>query len=290
MSKIIIRNSCLIAWKLFSVLSLLITTTFLFFPDLIDNIKKYPLGSRIIFMLGLLLILFILGFILVSIKRKIVIQFSETETEIEISSGKLFDNGCRCYDGYNVITTSELFCSTMGPYVSDNTTHFEFLKQIIGNNVNMIEQEINKSLSHTTPKNPGEEPKRYPLGTTAVARFGHDKYIFLAIVEKDEEYKCIPTSIQDFLKVLNELWKVIRTENDGCVVNMTLIGSGRSNVKMSPYHILQTILMSLYYESQNNNVVKKLRIIIDEKKIKLIDLNNIKSYWDAAAQIGHSDT
>jgi len=287
-SKIIMRNSFLIAWKLFSVASLLTTTAFLFFPDFIDVIKKYPLGFRIIVMLGLLLVFYISGFLIALRKRKILIQFAGTE--IEIISGKLFDNGRCCYDGYNIISISELFCSRMGNYVSENTTHLEFLRQIVGNRVEAIEQEINKSLLHVVPKNSDKEPKRYPLGTTAVASFGNDKYIFLAIVEKDENYQCIPTSIQDFLKVLTELWKVVRVENEGFAVNMTLVGSGRSNVKMSPHSILQTILMSLYYESQNNNVVKKLRIIIDDEKIKQIDLRNIKFYWDAASQKSYSDT
>jgi hypothetical protein len=178
----------------------------------------------------------------------------------------------------------------MGRYISENTTHFEFLTQIIGNKVEMIEEVINKSLSGKTPKNPGEEPKRYPLGTTAVAEFGKDKYIFLAIVEKDENYRCIPTSIQDFLKVLTKLWDVIRRENDGFTVNMTLIGSGRSCVKMIPHYILQTILMSLYHESQDGIVVKKLRIIIDDEKVRLIDLRNIKYCWDTASQKSRSDT
>jgi hypothetical protein len=287
LNRIIIRNSCLTAWKLFGVASLLITTVFVFFPDFIDVIKMYSLSFRIIAIFGLLLICLFLGFLIYIQKKKIVIRFAETE--VEISAGKLFNNRRCCYDGYNVISVSELFCSTMGPHISDNTTHFEFLRQIVGTRVNDIDQKIKESLSQTNPKNPNEEPKRYPFGTTAIVNFGREKYIFLVIVEKDKNYRCIPTSIQDFLKVLAELWKVLRVENDGCTVNMTLLGSGRSNVKMSPHHILQTILMSLYYESQNNIVIKKLRIIVDEEKIKLIDLRNIKFYWDAASLMNHSD-
>jgi hypothetical protein len=287
LNKFIIRNSCLIGWKLFSVASLLITTIVVFLPDFTDVIKKNPWSFRIAIIPGLLLVFFSAGFFIASRKKKIVIRFAKTA--IEINSGKLFDNKQCRYKGYKVISISELFCSNMGEYVSQNTTHFDFLEQIIGNNVEMIKQEINKSLSSKTPKNPGEEPKRYPLGTTAVARFGKDKYIFIAIVEKDKEFRCIPTSIQDFLKVLDELWKVLRVENEGFAVNMTLIGSGRANVKMSPHHILQTILMSLYYASQKDVVVERLRIIINDERIKSIDLNNIKSYWDVASQNGYSN-
>jgi len=288
-SKIFIKNAFLIVWKLFSAISLLATTVFLFLPDIIAGIKGYSLFIRIATMFGLLLVLFISSFLIASRKRKIIIQLAQTE--VEINSGKLFDNEHCCYEGYNVITVSEFFYSKMGKYVSENTTHLQFLKQIVGNKVKMIEQEINKSLLDKKPKNSGEKPKRYPLGTTAVACFGKDKYIFLAIVEKDEKYRCIPTSIQDFLKILAELWKVIRVENDGFTVNMTLIGSGRANVNMSPQHILQTILMSLYYASlQDGTVVNKLRIIIDDKKIKSIDLSNIKSYWNIASTKKHSNT
>lgn len=288
LNKIATKNACLIAWKLFAAVNLLITTALIFLPDIIDYIRIRPFYCRIAIMFVLLLLLFIISFYIATRKKKIIINIGQTK--ITVLTGKMFDDGQPCYEGYNIITVSELFYSTPGVYVSSNTTHSEFLHQIVKNDVKEVANKINSSLSRVAPKNQSDVPRRYPLGTTAVIKYGQIKYIFLAIVEKDEEYQCIPTSIPDFQKILAELWRVIRLQNEGFSVNMTLIGSGRSGVNLTPYHILQTILMSLHYESQRNVVVNKLRIIVDEEKMKSIDLDRIKSYWDAALEKSNLDT
>jgi len=282
-NKLFSKKPYSVAWQLFGIANLILTTAFLFIPDFNYLFKMFPLLLRILFVPGLLLCFTGLGFFIVSRKRKIVIHLDHTTVEI-LEGNCLFEDGRACYDGYNVITVSELFSSKMGKYVSKNTTHYQFIKEIVGNNVDRFEKEMQKGLSDKIPQNIGEKPKRYPLGTTAVVNFGNEKYFFIAIVQKDNEFRCIPTSIKDFLKVLDELWKIVRVENEDFPVNMTLIGSGRAGVKMSLQHILQTILMSLYYESQEGIVVKKLRIILDKNKMNAIDLEDIKSYWDTASQ------
>jgi hypothetical protein len=275
-ARIILANT----WKVFAIFTTIITLIVFFFPDIIDYIKTYHLYTRI---LSIPIILIVVLFVnsRLSIKKRVIISFFDTE--IEILFGNIF-SGSKCtYDGCNIVSVSETISSSPGKYISENTTHDIFLKNIVGNDVEELKAIMAKCPKTKHSKNTSS-PKKYPLGTTFSIKFHGTKYIFVVIVAKDESLKCIPTDFYDFISVLSDLWKTVRIENEGFPVNMTLIGSGRSSVNLPPQRILEMILLSLYYESRKGNVAKKIRILIDKDKVQYIDLNAIYVNWSALTQ------
>ena len=244
----------------------------------IDKIYQ-DFGLWILIFLGIaLLIVIVISGVLARKKKKLIIKMNKTT--VEILFGVLFSEKKCNFDGYNIISCSDIFSCRPGKNVTEKSTHDSFLRKIVGNDVEQYEENVRKCL-----KNKGQIKNgsltTYPLGTTITVNC-NGKHILVAVVKKSPDLKCIPTELTEFGNVLSCLWNVVRKENaGGNTFNMPLIGSGAANVNLPAQKILQFILLSLYYEDQRNPVATKIRIVIDNSKINDIDLDSIMKDWEA---------
>jgi len=305
LSKVKWKKSFLVTGGLFGFLNTMATTIYTFspnFPDFIEPIVRDCSWYILLFIIIiLLLVLFIISCFITTFKIN-NIKINISNTEVKISTGRLFrKNKCYYNDGINVISVSNIFIPTVrgenDPIVS---TYQQFIREIVKANMSAFITELKKNLKNIEPIDPNARIKSYPLGaTTSIVKFDDCQCIFLAIVKlTDPNASMIPnpakeaTSIKIFIEILTKLWNEIHSKVDyGIAVNMPLIGSGNSKVPMNNYQILQTILMTLYYETKiNRKIVKELRIIIDKKDSKSIDLHSIKTFWDAAHLESRNDS
>lgn len=266
-------------WYLFTFISTVITFLFLYWPQFANYLKNASLLFQISFFIIILIITMLISVILIFLNKRVVLTINNIK--IEITSGVLFANEKCQLDGYNIISISELFSSRFGRHVSKNTTHYKFLSEIVGNNVDEFEKKVADALSDVDSFVRLDGIKRYPLGTTASVPFGGVKYIFVSTVAKDDAFRCISTNLDDYVKILSRLWKTVREENEGYPFNTPLIGSGRAGVNLSPHQLLQLMILSIFYESQKDPITDIIRIVIDKEKMKYIDLNSIRIEWDS---------
>lgn len=123
----------------------------------------------------------------------------------------------------------------------------------------------------------------YPLGTTALIHLHKEKYLFFAITWT-ELLGHIPddnATVTNMWLALEKFWHEARKYTHGEAINIPLIGSGITGIRLTPVHLLEMNLLAIL-----NSLAKGGPITNDEIVIVLhprfsneIDLEVIRQVW-----------
>jgi hypothetical protein len=80
---------------------------------------------------------------------------------------------------------------------------------------------------------------------------------------------------------LEKLWEAARVHSRGQAINIPLIGSGVTGIRLNPSHLLEINLLSIASAIQESGKIttEDIRIILHPKYIEDINLNDFQSLW-----------
>lgn len=238
-------------------------------------IIKEPPG---IIMYLLMVLTSMIAGVLVSVPRKeLALKIKNTDTQVRILFGDLFD-----MDGTIVIPANEFFDSEIGEPVSPKSLHGKFINKILGGQSNSFDAFVESSLQnikYETVQRPQGKQRRYPIGTTVVASCSNIKYFIPASTKTNPETLKANSDVAILWKALEGLWQTVRINAGGYPVNLPLIGAGLAGIGLPTSQLLQLIIMSIVDETKKAEITKEIRIVLTEDRYEDVDLGMIKNMW-----------
>ena len=151
-----------------------------------------------------------------------------------------------------------------------------------------------KSLSLALKQKPYKETYRsilqrkekyYPLGTSVPLALDGETYILFALTETELE-GCITNDNCNASKMwdaLETLWQKVRIYSRGRSINIPLIGSGVTGIRLNPNQILELNLLAIAnaIEESGKITTEEIRIVLHPKYMETIDLRDFKDLWNA---------
>ncbi|GAC1414624.1 MAG: hypothetical protein NVSMB66_7730 [Candidatus Doudnabacteria bacterium] len=141
-----------------------------------------------------------------------------------------------------------------------------------------------ENYEETYRKGTHQREKYYPLGTTAVLELRDKKYILFALSETELKGH-IPDdncNISKMWKALEVFWEKAHTHVRGNFVNIPLIGSGVTGIRLAPTRLLELNLLAIAntIEEKGKITTEEVRIVLHPKYMEDINLNDFQSLWD----------
>lgn len=243
------------------------------------------------FVLGLFqFIILIIISILIGLYRSAIpteVEFKYNNQSIKIIFGNILN-----FDGYKVIPVSRYFFETRimqrslqrqiirrfedsGDISRGLQPYFEALETALGA---IDYQEISREET-------GEQEKYYPLGTTATLSLEGERYMLFALTETELE-GYIPDNNCDVSKMweaLEKFWESAFVNAQGNAINIPLIGSGVTGIRLNYSQILELNLLAIAnaIEKKSRVTTKQIRIVLynQNNNLKEINLNDFKNIW-----------
>ena len=208
----------------------------------------------------------------------ILFKVEGTDTTIEVLFGDLFEQ-----NGLRAIGMTTYFESEIGPPVSENSLHGQFLKNCFGGGIHDFDEQLSKQLVKKKPrvvdKKTMGKNHSYPIGTTALIRVSGDKYIVYALAEADTNTCKASSDVNKMWVAMRELWQRARIESGGDPLNIPLIGSGLSGIGLPACDLLALIIISAITETKAKKITHTIRIILHPDRFEEIDLRDVKKHW-----------
>lgn len=213
------------------------------------------------------------------------IYFKYGSSSIAVAFGDLFS-----FDGFKIIPVSRFFFETqVVPTSLQNKLIQMFLQNREGGEGLVL---YNQSLSNALQQVPCEEKYRdatqqqekyYPLGTTAILELNGQSYMLFALAETELK-RHIPSNNCNTLKMwiaLETFWKEARIQARGKSINVPLIGSGVTGIRLNSTRLLEINLLAIAnaIEEDGKITTEEVRIILHPKYIEEINLSDFKDIW-----------
>jgi len=127
--------------------------------------------------------------------------------------------------------------------------------------------------------------KYYPLGTSVPLDLDGETYILFALTETElkgciAHDNCNTSKMWDALEIL---WQKARIYSRGNSINIPLIGSGVTGIRLSPSQILELNLLAIAnaIEESGKITTEEVRIVLHPKYMEVINLGDFQSLWNA---------
>jgi hypothetical protein len=204
---------------------------------------------------------------------------------IKVVFGDLFS-----FDGFKAIPVSRYFFETQVVQTSlqnkiiqlflgskEGNEGFRIYKQALSN---ALQGESYQELYRDATK---QKEKYYPLGTTALLELNGQDFILFTLTETELKGH-IPDDNCNIAKMwaaLEDLWKKARVHSRGNSINIPLIGSGVTGIRLEPTRLLEFNLLAIVNSIEEGGKIttEEVRIVLHPKYIEDIDLNNFQRMW-----------
>lgn len=209
-------------------------------------------------------------------KDEITFTFHNTNTKVKILFGDLFKQ-----KGVIVIGVNEFFDSSLGKPVSPNSLHGYFIQKILGGKQSLFDSAVESELVGTpfeTIDRAEGKNKRYSIGTTVKIDFAEKNYLLFALSKTNERFEAYSTP-SIILEALNGLMNKARSECNGDILVLPLVGTGLSRSGISPKYIIELILIAILNSTKEGEVSNEINIILRPELMKEIDLNDLERKW-----------
>lgn len=125
--------------------------------------------------------------------------------------------------------------------------------------------------------------KYYPLGTTAFLELDGKNYMLFALTETELKGH-MPSdncNISNMWTALEVFWQKARIHSRGIPINIPLIGSGVTGIRLSPSRILELNLLAIAnaIEEGGKITTEEVRIVLHPKYMEAINLEDFQSLW-----------
>lgn len=209
---------------------------------------------------------------------RIDVKIPHTDTVLEVLFGDLFTQS-----GFRAIAVNEFFDSELGKVVAEESVHGIFLKRCCGGHPESFDKQIDAELRavpfEDVRRNVGKQ-KRYPIGTSALLTVDSDRYIAFALTATDVITCKANADVHMLWQALRGLWAKTRVETGGQPLNVPLIGSGLAGIGLPTRDLLNLIVLSAIAETKQNQITRRIRIVLWKDRYDDVDLRDVKRYWE----------
>ena len=217
---------------------------------------------------------FLSGFL----RRKIVIQHTDSDSIVHVEFGDLFSK-----EGWKSISANDFFDSIVDDrIISSNSLHGHVISTFWKNSTLDWAKQIKtslKDLAFEMTSRPRGNKKRYPIGTTAIARTADENFLFFALGKTDLSNNVTSATAEDVICAVRGLLKKAREVCSNQPINIPLIGSGLSRTNIKSSVLLDLILTAVFEETRESNVTERINIILPKQKSKEINLGRTLNNW-----------
>jgi len=210
-------------------------------------------------------------------KRKISRYLAESDTEIVIKVGDLFNE-----DSNLVIGMTDVFDTEKGDIIKSKSVQGQFLANIYGDNRARLDTALSEALisvpsSRDSQKHKGKN-MRYPIGTVATLSVATKKYFCSAYSYMGNDLKA-KSDISMLTSSLEMLWEEIRLKGQRGKIAMPVLGSdlARINAVSSHSTYIKLIVSSFILFSKQEKISEQLTIVIHKdnlEKVNMLDLED----------------
>ena len=242
--------------------------------DFSEIFKEWNLSLRILFVLGVYLVLAFLILPFFFLKRRIL-YYKNGEHEISAEYGDINKISSKHGDQkvivINVNTTFDMITENPGhnALVADNTNHGRFIKRVCKEK-GISQQELNgqiqtillkrKDLKYKVRKRESGNENDYPIGTYIIYDLGKISYLLFAFSRFDEENIAHPGEEARDELPLKQLMIAINKISQNNDVYIPLLGTGNSRYQLSNEESFNQI--KHYLLSHRKQVEAKCRILV----------------------------
>ena len=129
-----------------------------------------------------------------------------------------------------------------------------------------------------------QQEKYYPLGTTAILELNGQSYMLFALAETELKGH-IPNdncNISRMWIALEAFWEEARIQSRGRSVNVPLIGSGVTGIRLNSTRLLELNLLAIAnaIEEGGKITTEEVRLILHPKYMEDINLSDFKDIWN----------
>lgn len=261
-------------WKIFSIISGIISFAFLFI-DIPTNIKEC-LPSIGVLVLIILAIIYLLIWRYANTLHNIDVDIDGSN--VNIKCGDIFKQ-----DGLKVITFNEYFDTIVDDkIISNSSLNGIFIKKYFQGNVNELDDfikdnSINEDIIELDiVRHLGGKNVKYKLSTSIV----YETFVLTAFSRFDNQNRAVLT-MPEYIEFLINFWDRINRVYAQRAVSVPVFGSGITRIKehknISDEELLKIMLWTFKLSEMKFKHPARLSIIIHEDKIGQIDLFNLKS-------------
>lgn len=218
-----------------------------------------------------------------AVPNQICIKYGNSS--IAVIFGDLFS-----FDGFKVIPVSRFFFETQVVLTSLQSKLIQiFIQSNEGvDGLVLYEQSLSIALQQVNYEEKyrdatRQEERYYSLGTTATLDLNGQNYMLFALAETELK-GYIPSNNCDIFKMLIALetfWKEARIQSRGRSINIPLIGSGVTGIRLNSTRLLELNLLAIAnaIEEDGKITTEEVRVILHPKYMQDINLSDFESMW-----------
>lgn len=248
---------------------------------IVPNTSKYFSGE--IKFVSLILVSVLIGTCRSAIPQEVSLKYGNSN--IKIIFGDLFS-----FDGIKAIPVSRFFHETQvistslqGKLIqkfvqsAEGSRGFKAYEKTIADALQA--ESCQEMFRDATQQN----ERIYPLGTTVPLSLDGQSYILFSLTETELK-GYISSDNCNALKMwiaLENFWKKARICTRGDSINIPLIGSGVTGIRLNSTHLLELNLLAIAnaLEEGGKITTEEIRIILHPKYLEDIDLSKFQSIW-----------
>lgn len=228
------------------------------------------------------IVVFLVDGFLVSgfLKSEVEIPNSVNDTTIKVKFGDLFKQ-----DGWKAIAVNDFFDSRVDEVlVSSKSLHGQVLNTYWEDNRTDWTKQVASSLNGLAAKlekrSKGNGNKsRYPIGTTARAISGEQKFLFVSLGETNLSNNETSANAEMLISAVRGMLAEARAACSMDPLIIPLMGTGLARIDTKESVILDLIITAVLEESRNGRVTGEICIVLPERLNKKINLKNSVRNW-----------
>ncbi|RZO33864.1 MAG: hypothetical protein EVA86_08040 [Rhodobacteraceae bacterium] len=214
------------------------------------------------------------------LKSEVKIPNSVNDTKIKVKFGDLFEQ-----EGWKAIAVNDFFDSRVDEdLVSSKSLHGFVLNTYWADNRIDWAKQVTSSLNGLTSKletrSKGKGNKRrYPIGTTARATSGEQKFLFVSLGETDLTNNETSANAEMLISAVRGMVAEARAACSMEPLVIPLMGTGLARIDTKESVILDLIIAAVLEESRNGRVTGAINIVLPKRLNRKINLKNSLRNW-----------
>lgn len=216
------------------------------------------------------------GFLL----RTVQIPSSDPDCKVTIKFGDIFDE-----KGWRAVGVNDFFDSTVDDdLVSTNSLNRKTITRFWGGNVKDWERQIDsclKRLDYSSETRERGRERRYPIGTTARAFSGNDKFLFVALAKTNAETNVASGDTEMVIRAVRGMAREARAACSLEPLVVPLLGSGLARTGIKNSVLVDMILAAIFEESREGRITGDIRVVLPKDKASQINLKNHVRNWSS---------
>ena len=226
-----------------------------------------------------LLFFFVEGYFISGVlRKKIKIKSKSFNTKITVEFGDLFSK-----KGWKAVGVNDFFDSVVDDdLVSANSLHGHVIQNYWSDDSAVWQAAVDNSLhgvAFKKTKRAKGNRNRYPIGTTANAQEGENKFLFVALARTRKSTNVVQASAETLIGAIRGMLQHARAVCSNEPLSIPLMGSGLGRIGIKDAILVDLILAAIFEESQSSKITDSISIVLPKEKQSEINLGAISRDW-----------